>query len=748
MLVMLLNPAPQAQCPDLNITTTVYWTTSQQISSLVRIKYPGGLNISGNITISFMNSCAGILVEPGGYVSVANNAKLTGDGTGNMLWRGIEAQGAKYGVVGTSVTLNNCRIEYAQTGVKLGYIVDPIPLEATIEANNCAFFNNQTSVYKFGFNNPYGTEEIINCSFSINHNSPIVLTNQVRYIELVGPATLVISGTTFADGISSMDVQAINKQGGAQLTVSNCTFSGVDKGIYLQGSTTSDRILNNTFSGIPVIGISQFGGYQWGSNYGIFAVGSSKFRAEGNSFSGSSRLNADKIYGIVTDNSGANGALMFKNTFTNTTSGFQSQNSNPNYAVSCNTFTNYTYSGSWGPAWNTYNGSLRQQGNSSCSNSGDRAGNEWTTVCTGSNVVDIKVNPSSYFHYHGHFLDQSGTAKTRPECSTTAWEPTYVVANYCAVGTPGYQKTATACNAPFYTCSGCRLTTNNLGIDPHLVQAMEYYRGLVDDIDDQSELSGQNQHMEEQAAHYAGLEQLVSNEISSQLLQRNIDTAILYLESSDLLEDKKLLAELYFSTGRLSDCRGIVNNVRTSNGWRQARILDPVDVGNYSVENNEFTELFGLLLTVVESGRSLKQMKEWEVAVLERLSRSQTVTGPKACAFLKHVTGKECSYEIYNDDGNNDVKYKLDNTTASEITIAAYPNPANNLLIISVFLPEGEQSPELTVFDITGKEQERILLQQKLNVIELNTSAYAEGIYMLKVSTADGSRTLRFSVQK
>ncbi|HXH17642.1 MAG TPA: T9SS type A sorting domain-containing protein, partial [Chitinophagales bacterium] len=457
----------------------------------------------------------------------------------------------------------------------------------------------------------------------------------------------------------------------------------------------------------------------------------------------------NKIYGIVTDNSGATGALMFKNTFSNTSSGFQSQNGNPNFAASCNTFTNYTYSGSYGPAWYTYNGTLRQQGNNVCTNSGDRAGNEWTSTCTGSNVVDIKINGSgSYFHYYGHFLDQQLGDKTRPECSTTGWETSSWL-HYCPNPTdPGYTKSSSACDFPFYTCPGCRVSGNDLGIDPQLLQAMDYYQSMADDFSAQSE-SASGQSAIEQSAYYAGLVQLVSNEIVSQLLSRSVDTAILYLEGSDLLEDKKLLAELYLSVGRFDDCRKTVDNVIAAQGWKRAELLNADDIASYSLENNEFVELLNLLLSIFESGRGLDKSDEQEIAALEGLSQSLTVNGPKACAYLKAATGKECSYSIYSDEQGEQVKERLGGSEqGSNIEVKAYPNPANTQLNISVFIPEGSIKPELIVYDITGRKQEQILLNTKQNEIELNTSSYGEGVYLLQVKTVDSSRTLRVSVQK
>jgi len=317
---------------------------------------------------------------------------------------------------------------------------------------------------------------------------------------------------------------------------------------------------------------------------------------------------------------------------------------------------------------------------------------------------------------------------------------------------PGYAKSHFESNSctPATPSGNCRLAANDLGIAPELLAAKDYYRSSANDFIAQFETDSRNQYAREQAVYYAGMEQLVSNEITGQLLSRSTDTAILYLESSDLLEDKKLLAELYLSAGRLEDCRKVTSNLISASGWRKPELLNATDIEDYQVENAEYAELMYFLLSVFESGRNLVKLTDYETATLEKLSGSYTLTGPKACAYLKVATGKECSYEILNDVENEEVNFKLANPESdpTKIELSAYPNPASKSLNITIFIPENSGKPELTIHDLTGRKQATFELQPALNNIELNTSSYPEGVYLLQVKTSDNVKTLRFTVQK
>ncbi len=736
------------QCPNINITTTVTWDYPVSVDEFYTVKSGGQLIITAAAVVTFYQSCAGIRVETGGYLIVENNARLTSDGSGTYLWAGIEIQAHNSN---PSASFSNCTIEHAQVGVKMTTThINLAYYGPCANFTNCSFLNNKVGIYYWGFTTVSpgcSGNNITNCTFAINSSVPSAVTNPVRFIEMSSANYLNITGTTFQDVLyNNIDVQGINKQLGGALEISGCTFNGVDKGIYLQSSTSSDRILNNTFTNIPAISFTPCcGGYQWGTNYGLFTVGSNRYRAEGNSFTGTSRLNVSKLYGIVTDNSGSAGALMFKNTFTNTSTAFQSQNNNSNYAVSCNTFTNYIYDFSRGSAWYTYNGSLRTQGNNNCSNSNQRAGNEWTSACNNSSAVDIKVNSASYFHYFGHFLDQAGGDNTRPECSTTAWEPTYVVANYCGLGTAGYQKTSTACNTPFYTCTGCRLAGNDLGIEPQLLNALDYYRNIADSVNAESETIG-SQYALEQSAHYLGLAQLVSNEIAAQLMDKSVDTAILYLESSDLLEDKKTLAEFYLSAGRYEDCHKVVDNVESATGWRKIESANETVRAEYTSENSAYVELMQLLLSIYESGRRLDKCTDEEIAALEQLSNSTTLIGPKACAYLKAATGKECSYEIYADD--EDVEKRLA-SPAEDFLISLYPNPASSFITLEVNIPNTITQPEYDIYDVAGRQVSKGELHQGINEVLIDTKNFPEGTYILQLRNLNAVIEVRkFSITK
>ncbi|HXH17640.1 MAG TPA: T9SS type A sorting domain-containing protein [Chitinophagales bacterium] len=242
--------------------------------------------------------------------------------------------------------------------------------------------------------------------------------------------------------------------------------------------------------------------------------------------------------------------------------------------------------------------------------------------------------------------------------------------------------------------------------------------------------------------------QLVSNEISGQLLSRSIDTAILYLESSDLLEDKKLLAELYLSVGRLDDCRKIVDNVVDASGWQRAELLNENDISDYEIENNEFVELLNLLLAVFESGRSLEQATELETALLEKLSNSKTVVGPKACAYLKQATGKECSYEILSDESEDEIEKRLAAPT-EDFFLTLYPNPTNNLITLKANITDEFTHPEYYVYDVAGNLLLMGNLLSGLNEVVIDAKDFSEGLYILQLKNLNAIiQARKFSVLK
>jgi hypothetical protein len=122
----------------------------------------------------------------------------------------------------------------------------------------------------------------------------------------------------------------------------------------------------------------------------------------------------------------------------------------------------------------------------------------------------------------------------------------------------------------------------------------------------------------------------------------------------------------------------------------------------------------------------------------------------KAFAYLKQATGKECEFEVLEYIPDTEEIQKRMATSGFEsdnIELLLYPNPASNQINISAYIPEDFSNPELYVYDLSGRKREDILLQPLLNRIELNTSSYTSGIYILQIKTQQHIKTLRFSIQ-
>ncbi len=733
-------------CNDANqiteITTNITWNTNRSAYGITKVKNGATLTINNNAVISFANSCAGIEVEPGGTL-VVNNATLTKYSGQNYLWKGIKAIGL------ATINITSATIEHANVAVDCSSYGFMAPV---LNISSSTFLNNQKGIRKNGsgmsmFHNDY----VMNTQFTTNSNVSSLVESPVRYIELTNANKMTIysSGggtTTFTDN-TSLDVNAINKSGGAQMQVLNCVFNSIDKGVYLQSSNAADKILNNQFNNIPTAGIWIIGGYNPGNNYAIWNVGSSKWRAEGNTISGVSRGQLAKIYGIITDNSTNDGALVFKNSFTNTYIGLHTQNNNSNMAVSCNDFVNYTYNWSFAPAWYTASGTLKDQGLNNCNLNNVQAGNEWTSLCSGSNVVDIALGGSATnFYYYGHRLNQNNQPTTDPQCSTPAWESTYL--QICQSGN-GQFKSSPSCNTPFYTCPGCRLADNEWGVDPQLFFAKNHYRSLADDFHLQATTS-HDEETKRAAIFYSGYEQLVSNEIIAQLSSKQtIDTLLWYLEASDLPEDKKLLAELYLSIGKLAECRTALFQLRNA--------PIPVNVNSiikseYLQDKNLFIDLLTLVANIYADGRDISESKKNELDAMWMIANLELPVGAKAQVYLKQALGIEFEHEVLPyEHPEDDAKQERWANIVDEnngIHVILYPNPGKDQIVIAADFPSGSGNISVSIFDIHGRKIAETEMPER-GQLEINTKEYSNGLYFCKLNSRNNTqRTIRFSILK
>jgi hypothetical protein len=119
----------------------------------------------------------------------------------------------------------------------------------------------------------------------------------------------------------------------------------------------------------------------------------------------------------------------------------------------------------------------------------------------------------------------------------------------------------------------------------------------------------------------------------------------------------------------------------------------------------------------------------------------------KGVRLLKQATGKECVFEVLEYVTNTEeMQKRLAADLEERFYMNLYPNPANNILKASVYIPENYINPVLTIHDLTGRRYEQLTLNHLLNEIELNISDYSDGIYLIQVKTQNSVRTVRVSI--
>jgi hypothetical protein len=87
-------------------------------------------------------------------------------------------------------------------------------------------------------------------------------------------------------------------------------------------------------------------------------------------------------------------------------------------------------------------------------------------------------------------------------------------------------------------------------------------------------------------------------------------------------------------------------------------------------------------------------------------------------------------------------------TAPEGLNVVAYPNPAHDKLNV-VFNSSSIGKYTVRMIDITGRMvlNEQNTAQEGSNVLEMDISNYAKGIYTLSITTGDGNKQLRLTIE-
>lgn len=129
------------------------------------------------------------------------------------------------------------------------------------------------------------------------------------------------------------------------------------------------------------------------------------------------------------------------------------------------------------------------------------------------------------------------------------------------------------------------------------------------------------------------------------------------------------------------------------------------------------------------------------------------------CLKIKTAAGDSCTYchdigknnfgEILRSTGFSMEVLRFDGTTdivqigkEETVSITVYPNPANDLIVVTTNQLEALRNPILSLYNAGGQ----LLLQQpvKQRKTELNISSFAKGIYLIKITSEEQTQVVKF----
>lgn len=803
---------------------TTTWSTNQLVKGQVQVPKGCTLIINNGAIISFSDSKynamkTNITVFPGGRL-IIDNATLTGidilgsenGGTGEAVgvkyytsWEGIIVKGISNSSRVTDhgwVTLKNgATIENASKGI-LSQTGGRIITYGSANVKN-TFRNNRIDIEFQGYAHT-NLSNIAYCTFTLTEelrdavwkSTPIagsVREHHINenhctdsHIKLTDTKGVNINNCSFVDtyihpdhndciGIRSYSsryrinnctfqdlgtgIHATNRSCGPRgiVSVYNSTFTDNLEGIVLNGSDYSD-ISGNTFN-IPAS--NTFTGSTTVPT-GVFAKGSAAFNIYNNTFvtsgGGTSTINA----GVVVENSYNNYSSRIKsNTFTNIYRGTQTQASNTQLQISCNSYNNFTY----GIA--STSGTLNNQG--ACTYY-SAAGNTWNS-CPTSESQFFKDASVPSFDYRTH--------SDRP---LTCYSPGINI-----ISPPCSKEAQLPCNPP--PCAPpCAIVIIN---DINIIN-----RGLVDLIDrgatemllsmlDNPLISSDSLRIE--LIKTSPLSDRVLTQAIKTITLSNHDLVEVIIENSTLtqpvmnelqsirwflftpLEQQEIINAQLVPSERAGIEKAIAHNVGRQQDHLQDVIrnyvvndeLDsaitfinivlptitetfvnshiavpyyPCDMialvamkGNVAGAISELSsmpeltandvankDVLTLDLNILYSGRELDELTGAEEQELRAIAATNTKGGEHALSILSQVFNEPTSRLV--EPINQGSSAKMANTTTEENSpfsenstshnklLRNYPNPFSSTTTIEFFISEKNQSAFISIYNVLGKE--------------------------------------------
>jgi hypothetical protein len=753
---------------------------------------PAGVNITiTGMTLQFAPGASLVIMDDatinGGRLTL-NNTTLTAFSSCSpiQLWEGVEVYG-RSGLAqgsfsnsrqGWLVMNNNSVIEYAKVGVATYKRLPSQDLSKSggvVQATDSYFKNNLTGA-SFKDYSQASASLFTRCEFSYSTNSAInafdvfaSITNQnnVRFfgtkfknnnpqsnIALRGFGVVALNSKIVVNincNIFSFNCPPANTilsefhnlfvgiYGNSPNNTNNitCERAILDNnvmGIYMEGMYSS-RIVSNTFRNYNAWSTGQ-------PSCGLFMENCTQFKVEDNDFTtrtiGWPPFIGDNNYGAVVINSGElHHNYIYRNRFYGLYIGGQSEGinatawnpHNPNdigLRWKCNKFTSLIHRADL----SVTSGRIAYlQGH--CLPSSDPqskkvpAGNWFSN---NNNFVDnhIAVNPSAAALEYSHHVDYVTT-------------PHYIIVN-----PPNNRVTPKACFSPqdpVYYGSDAEACPSMLGLI--IIMGME---------DNESEIMGLQSMMDNDDVKDEAAKEDLAAKISSLIAQRqdafNAQVSIIISDTTlndnyldlliDLMKEEKilsineLLSSTYLQKGDYSSAKEVLNLIRKEKG------------------NNNFCKMQEMLIEMKSADKTETEFfKSREAAIRAIATDNEDYTGKAMAKGILAVVFNEyptISVEPLEEPVNpKSLATEEDKTTTVTDNFVieqfvVYPNPASEQVSIAYYLNNNVNTASIEIINSIGQVVSTTMLNGSTGTIQINTSEFAKGIYMITLFE-DGIKT-------
>jgi hypothetical protein len=453
--------------------------------------------------------------------------------------------------------------------------------------------------------------------------------------------------------------------------------------------------------------------------YGIFLIACPYYELSDNSFEGSQSSNK-ATYGAVFENTGIGSGIAFVNELLETDFGVQTQGRNPNLKIRCNDFVEYaTVSGRY--AWTNLlidgAGELRDQGKVQCNfDHRHGAGNRWLDLCqSAATEGDIYVEDEVQFDfdYWHHLEDANGGELVIPECATTSWSSSHLLA--CAE-----EEDEESCEDPGFGLTGDP-DENCRSYFEEGRELSNLYKRQIDSLEFLEASSPLSP-----GAREALIKNIVQLKYDQQIVEGEL--MVLLRGGCDTLDLATQVDSLHSVGAKMEGVR-----LRLSDGNIEAAgdKMDLVTKGKFLTDSLEvvmFKRLMDIYIELIDNEETIFDIDSIQEEDLREIAESGTSQAVHAESLLYEVFEDSFSHPIMK-ISEQQGKRDTDSVGLTTPGVQLYPNPSSGTFSV---VYELNQEGTIRFFDLQGTRVAEIGLKAGAGGISINVDL-APGLYLYRL---------------